>query len=271
MINTTQVVGEANITALSADTPWNYSVDPYLNPLACVYCASLQMNLNVVVETNGGATQNFWVQNVLSFYNTQEQEMSSLSGLVFNMTVPHANITSTAYGSGRLGTLGGQTTYAFGSLGGVVYSYSLPLAITLRTSVSLSPDHRGIKLSLSDLPLESANFGSVFLPIRNATSVRIVVSPYALIPYGFKLEGSYDAELVWAAFCCGQVANFQEMNSTLSLSYLNASGKLVPFPSFYTFGSDTGESAANLVVLPTQNGGRVVQISGTDNNTMLHR
>jgi hypothetical protein len=47
------------------------------------------------------------------------------------------------------------------------------------------------------------------------------------------------------------------MNSNLSLLYENAYGRTVSFPSFYTFGSDTGESAFNLSVSPIQGGARI--------------
>lgn len=270
-INTTEVVGEANITSLSASTSWDYRTYPPLNSLACTQCASLQMNVNVVVKTNQGS-QILWVQNVVPFSNITSQEIVDFYGLIFNMTTSNANVTSSSSGNGHNGELQGKTTYAFGSFSGSITNYSLPLHVKLGTSVAVY--NGGIEIKMSDTPFGNGafaanndTFGIVNIPIKNVTSASIVVMP-SLYPRTdiAGLYRSYNSNLVWAAYCCGQTTNFTEMNSTLSLEYLNSNNQLESYPSFYTFGF-TGESATNLRVVPYHNGGQVAL--GQDNNSLL--
>lgn len=268
-INTTEVVGEADISALSASTNWNYSTDQSYSTLACIQCAGLQMNVNVVVTTGHG-NQVFWIQNYVPFSNTTAREVVDFHGLIFNSTTPKANVTLDSYGNGRNGELNGKTTYAFGSFLGPVSSYSLPLDLRLATSVEVY--NGGIEIIMSDSPFgngtfasDNDTFGIVHIPIRNVTSASIVVMP-SLYPWGRVTGGyqSYDSDLVWAAYCCGQTTKFVEMNSSLSLQYLNSRNQLESYPSFYTFGY-TGESATNLRVIPYHDGGQVV-IGQSDNS-----
>lgn len=258
VIRTSEVVGQANISSLSATTTWNDSIYPEDSFLACDQCATLQMNANVLVETSDG-NQSFWVQNVVHFYSTSEHELSGLHGLIFNQTTPTSNMSANTSGTGLTGGLN-RTVYAFGSLGYSVGTYSLPLGITLKITVQVPKDYEGIRISLSDEPTSKAERyensfnGTAYLPIINVTSAYVEVSPYSTVSNGPNhLASNYDAELVWTAFCCGQTTKFVEMDSNMSLSYLNSSGLFESFPSFYTFGSDTGESSVNLSVSQSNN------------------
>lgn len=268
--STSEVVGQANISSLSAAPNWNYSVFPARTPYACGECASLQMNVWVLVRTKV-APQSFWIQDVVKFFDTSQYEAGA-GGEIFNLTSAGADVSSGASGSGRLQP-GNQTTYAWGSDGRFTGYYSLPLDITFRTSVAVPENQSGVEISLSTFA-PSANAGviltdnggvdfngSVYLPIRNVTSASIVVSPYLTEP---PLYWNYDAELVWGGFCCAQTAKFSAMNSTLSLRYVDSQGLVVSFPSFYTFGASTGESSANLNVSQVPGGGDVT-VGSTDN------
>ncbi len=148
-INTTEVVGEADISALSASTNWDNSIAPSFSSLACVECASLHMNVNVIATTAHG-DEMFWVQNVVDFANTTSQQVRNFYGLIFNETGSSANVEADSYGNGRHGELGGKATYAFGSLLNSTSSYSLPLH--LRLAMSVEPYNGGIEIRMSDSP-----------------------------------------------------------------------------------------------------------------------
>lgn len=231
------------------------------------------MNVNVVVTTAHGS-ELFWAQNVVPFANTTTQEVRDFDGLIFNETGSNANVTLDSYGNGRNGELNGKTTYAFGSFLGSTSNYSLPLDVRLTTSVDVY--NAGIEIRMSDNPFGNGTFaanndtfGIVHIPIRNVTSASIVVKP-TLWPWGQQIGNieSYDSDLVWAAYCCGQTTRFLEMNSTLALLYMDSANQLESYPSLYTFGY-TGESATNLIVVPYQDGGRVM--IGENNNSFLEQ
>jgi hypothetical protein len=155
----------------------------------------------------------------------------------------------------------------FGSIVSPSGTYALPLNITLKTSVHVPENFAGVEITLSDGPSVKEDYGvnftgTVFLPMKNVESAAIVVNPY-FPGSGVPIN---DAELVWAGFCCAQTAKFTQMNSSLSLSYLDAEGEIVSFPSFYTFGT-TGEPAYNLSVSQAPGGGRVS--IGATSNTFL--
>jgi hypothetical protein len=270
-INSSEAVGEANISSIAALTHWNYSINPIYSALACVDCATLQMNVNAMVQTGNGE-QVFWIQNALPFANANTHKVLMPIGIVFNYTKMDAGITHDASGTGAFSTLVGNIVYGLGSFLGQQVSYSLPLTVKMTTSISLTPT--GVNISLSDEPFGNGTlaegdyaFGWVNLPIRNATSASIIVTT-SLYPWS-QNNGYYptfDSELVWTAYCCGQTTEFTEMNSNLSLSYLNFKGQVVPYPSFYSFG-EVIETANNLRVTPTQTGGHVV--IGENNNSYL--
>ena len=97
-INSSEVVGDANISSIGAYTTWNDSIDtPHLSA-ACVYCATLQMNVNALVQTKHGE-QVLWIQNVLAFSNTEARKAHAY-GLIFNMTMASSYITTEAIGNG---------------------------------------------------------------------------------------------------------------------------------------------------------------------------
>jgi len=65
----------------------------------------------------------------------------------------------------------------------------------------------------------------------------------------------YDAELVFCGEGNLESTTFSQMNSTLGLFFHNeSSGQLSAFPSYYSFGGDTGEATYNLNVTYSGNG-----------------
>jgi Thermopsin len=272
-IDSSEVVGEANVTALSPLTTWNNSVSPSGSFLSCVQCASLQMNVNAIVRTQEGE-QVFWIQNLLSFSNTTKNIALRPIGMIWNQTTINADITPQTSGNGSPNILGqhNNIVYGFGSFVGGTANYSLPLSIRLTTSIASNPN--GISIVLSDYPFGDGTFstgndsyGIASIPISNVISASIVVTPNTLYPWNNSgIFPTLDSELVWTGYCCGQTTKFTAMSSNLFLSYLNSEGHLVSYPSFYTFG-DVIETASNLQVIPTVAGGQVVV--GENNNSFV--
>ena len=257
-INTTEVVGEANITALSALVHWNFTSS---SVALCDECASLQMNLNLVVRTPKG-DQTFWIQNVVEFVDTTQGKVTTAFGEISNATSHSANLDRNSTGNGEFGTSRNSTVYYFGSFS-ETSNYSLPLDVRLQTSVhTVEGGTGGVEIDLSDVPF--GDRGELHLPIRDALSAFLVVSP-TLFQYSH--GDSYDAELAWGGPCCRQTSTFTAMGSSLSLSYVDSEGRTVPFPFLYSFGSDTSELASNLKVV-NSHGADAVMI-GQNNNTLL--
>ena len=273
-INSSEVVGEANITTLAASTNWNYELSPSFNFLACVQCAGLQMNVNAILQTKQGE-QVFWIQNGLPFLNTTTtHKVLKPEGIVFNQTTINSAINVNAVGTGGVRSiLSNKIVFGSHSFGGAELNYTLPLSVKMTTSIHTDPN--GVTISLSNDPFgggilsrDNNTYLNVYLPISNVTSASLVVST-ALFPWSYEYNYGYptfDSELVWTGYCCAQTAKFTQMNSSLSLMYLNSEGQFVSYPSFYTFG-EVVETANNLRVIPTQDGGDVV--IGDNNNTYL--
>jgi hypothetical protein len=102
----------------------------------------------------------------------------------------------------------------------------------------------------------------VKLPIHDIRSLAIVVTPYRLAA-GYL---PYDVELTWGGACCGDSTTFSKMNSTISLGYINANGQPAYFPSYFSFGGDTGESANNLAVSSFNSNAAQIAIGNEDNS-----
>ena len=268
-IDASEVEGIADVSAINAVTNWNYSIYPQYGILSCITCASLQMNVNAVVNTTSGQ-QIFWIQNTVSFFDTSTDSFLPAHGQIWNLTTIDANMSTGISGNGELGELDNQTDYGFGSFFAPTMSYNLPLSVKLVTSVQMIQN--GVQIRLYDSPFGNGTFspyGVAYMPIGNALSASIVVTPFVTYPWGYPngLRPTFDSELVWTAYCCAQTTKFTEMDSSLSLSYLNsASGGFVPYPSYYTFG-DVIETASNLRVVPIQTGGEVT--IGQNNNSFL--
>ena len=110
------------------------------------------------------------------------------------------------------------------------------------------------------------NNGSGIQWYDNATiNVANVKSTYLLID-DYNVTGSqlyYDLELVFAGQANGEYTYFKSMNASLGLQIILLNGTLITPENFYTFGSDTGESADNLITIFKENQSWV--LIGNDN------
>lgn len=271
-INSSEIIGEANISSISAFTTWNDSIFPSFSALSCVQCASLQMNVNAIVRTKDGE-QIFWIQNVLAFSNTSTDKVLKPEGIIWNLTTANSNMSTNTVGNGYRSPLGNNIVYSSTSFfNGQEVDYTLPLHVRMTTSIYA--DANGVTIQLSNHPFgngtlsrDNDTFLTAYFPSNNVISASIVVTT-SLYPWRYNTIGypTFDSEIVWTGYCCGQTTKFVEMNSNLSLMYFDSEGHLVWYPSFYTFG-EVEETASNLRVIPIQGGGHVV--TGENNNTYL--
>jgi hypothetical protein len=262
VIQTSGVIGNAYISALSA---YNASLN------IDRYGTTLQLNTMLMVNTSG-APQIFWLQNT-ALFDTKASLVEAPEDEIFNLTARYAPID--VVGGGSVAVLKNQTYY---SLGTSPYNYNLPLNLTLGIFVYATAS--GVVVNFynspfADLyPVTTNQTGcnticayyrsdSVKINIQNVRSAALVVTPYRLV-LGYLPS---DTELTWGGPCCGFSTNFTQMQSSLSLAYINAAGQQSYFPAYFSFGGDTGEYAANLVISRTTGGGTVA--IGREKNALI--
>lgn len=211
--------------------------------------ANLQFNVMMQVKTSTGS-QKIWLQDTARF-NTQSMTVNAPHDIVANLTTP--NSENLAYGDGNPANKNGGEYYEYE---GSCYKYPLPLTIVYQIDVQKLSNNLVQVLFKFNRKI----FDTVYLPIPNVESAHIVVKPNQHnIPY--------DAELVWTGYCCSQESYFTKMDSILSMYYEGNDTKLHKFPSLFTFGTETAETATNLAVENDPHGGHV--IIGQNNNSFL--
>ena len=92
-------------------------------------------------------------------------------------------------------------------------------------------------------------FDNITIHDASIQSVGFLTSGNDSTPTGY----FYDTELVFGGEANGESTSFRQMDASLGLFYLNGS-RLVSFPSLYSFGGDTLESASNLLMTYTGDG-----------------
>ncbi len=257
------VVGVADISSLLAHN----STASLAN--STVSGATLQLNSVLVVDEKGGSQQVYWVQNTPDFVTSVLQLAYgdnvwnySVSGFLSNATITSAN-GGLAYSY----TQSGQTQYYYG-LGLSNSSYVLPFDLVLAIDEAVSPG-QGVVVRMgaqvlkngSDLATPMDWFDNVTIHDPTVTAAYFYVSGNNTTP-----EGTfYDAELVFGGESDGEATSFTQMGASMQLFYDNSTnGTLSYFPSYYSFGQDTAESADNLHVSYSGNG--VAEVSTGDVN-----
>lgn len=242
-ISTNGIVGNANISDISAR-------DFNLSDNNSAFGASLQLNIEMNTEV-GGRSQVFWLQNVVDF-NTSQKSYYFVSN-IWNNTYPAANMENgTAAGMGNVtvcAVCGNQAFYAY-SYPEYLFNYSLPFNIKL--VILENQTENGTLASFGYQVLKNGSDGmgplvfydKVLFP--GAVNSSFLVTPFYFTPSLGNLSGNYyDAELVFGGESGGAQSYFSRLAATAWIYYYQ-NGTLVPFPSAYTFGEDTAETAANL-------------------------
>ncbi len=248
-VKTDELVGKATINSISA-----FNATPPVN--SSQYGAGLQLNAMLrIISPYGNRT--YWVQNVLSL-NTSSMQYT-YNDNVWNASSEDASVSrSTVSGSGSMlsfPTPSGvkQRIYAYQTY---AKAYSLPINVTLVTSVTQ-------KAGTPVVHFGYINGGQVTYYDNVTISVPSSSAYLLSTPYYEAGNGNpYDFELVFGGSSNGEVSYFSRMLSSISL-YYESGGKLLPFPSYLTFGSDTAEGATDLTVVSSPTGALVT--TGTEN------
>lgn len=252
-----EVVGVADIASLLAHNATANLAN------STVSGATLQLNSVLVVNEKGGAQQVYWAQNTPDFVTSASRVAYgdnlwnySVSGFLSNATITSSNGGLTyAYSQS------GQTQYYYGvELGN--NSYSLPLDFALAINETVEPG-QGVLVQMGAQVLRNGSelgapmdwFDDLTIHDPQVTSAYFYVSGNSTTP-----EGTfYDTEFVFGGENNGESTNFNQINASLQLFYDNSTGGVLSyFPSYYSFGQDTAESADNIHVAYS-NG--VVQLS----------
>ncbi|WP_246252915.1 thermopsin [Acidianus brierleyi] len=216
--------------------------------------ASLQLNSVLQINTNNGSYQ-FWLQNVIGFITSERTYY--VEDNIWNFTSNVSYLTnSSVNGKGSVFPYKNEFYYAYGTN---YYNYTFPLSMILYIKVE-GISSEGVTISFG------YNNGSGIQWYDNATiNVANVKSTYLLID-DYNVTGSqlyYDLELVFAGQANGEYTYFKSMNASLGLQIILLNGTLITPENFYTFGSDTEESADNLITIFKENQSWV--LIGNDN------
>ncbi|WP_449462273.1 thermopsin [Tardisphaera miroshnichenkoae] len=233
------VIGQANISSLAAYNPL------FLSP----YAASLQLNAVLQVNTSSGF-QDYLVQNVVEFF-TNEKELR-LADNIWNITSTYSYMSSSRVsGYGEVATQPWAPPWARAASSVYSYvtansSYSLPFTITLKTAVFR--ESTGVEVCFgAALNGNNSTYDRVLIDESTPFNASLVIDGYSMTPVG----NYYDAELVFGGGYGGEATQFTSMSSSLSMAYVLVNGSEVRPRSLFGFGSDTAESAYNLVTTCT--------------------
>ena len=259
-IASTDVLGLAAISSMDAynSTAESVGADPS--------GATLQLNTVLVVNEAGGDSQVYWCQNTPDFVTSAKQV--AMADNVWNFSssgfLSNASITSQS-GAGAVYTsqLGGATQYYY-SFESSNATYSLPLGVVLLVNATAEP---GIGVNV-DFGAQKTGaqttgewFDNVTIHDPGVQNAYFLTSGNNTTPNGY----FYDTELVFAGEGNGEITSFTQMDSSLGLFYANGtSSTITPFPSYFSFGQNTYESADNLRVTYSGNGEARISV-GTPN------
>jgi hypothetical protein len=248
MVNYTEAIGYATIYSISA---FNATPPEDTNRSG----ASLQLNAVLQVNTNNDSYQ-FWLQNVIDFITSTKEY--SIGDNIWNVTSNTSYLTNASIS-------GGGAVYYYKD-GNFYYGYStsynnytFPFSQILYIKF-YNISRQGVTISFG------YNNGTGIQWYDNATiNVSSVRSAYLLVD-GYNLTNGqfyYDLELVFGGQSNGEYTYFNSMNASLGLQIVLRNGTIVTPNSLYTFGSDTEESADNLMVLFQNNSAWV--LTGNNN------
>lgn len=254
-IQTNEIVGTANISQFQVYTSnaGKYGVT--------VTGATLQLNtLLVVNDNNSSEPEVYWVQGVPDFetgpsvvsFGDEIWNNTNLLGFLSNQSITSTNFNNggAVYPTGNGNT--GPYVYSYSSNN---FTYSLPFNFAVLLNETVLPKS-GVLVQFGYI-LDSNGSGIASPAINWFDNVTIVdsnvqrayfdVNGNSTTPIG----SYYDTELVFAGEGNAESASFTELSASLGLFYHNATSlgsTLRSFPTYYSFGEDTGEAANDLVV-----------------------
>jgi len=267
-IESDSVVGFARISSITAQ-------DVNLSSGSTSDQATLQQNNILLVRNRDSSTYTYWPQNVIGF--STSANTLAYEDNVLNLTGDLAQLTNQTI-QGQYGFVSGynssgvEQTYYGNYLANYTFSYTLPLTLLMYMNESVVSG-QGVLLQMGVRQLTGGSntsltwYDHIMIDDPAIASASFVVKGNAYTQAGIaSLIGLfYDAELIFGGGAGGQAATFPSLSAELALYYQNQT--LKPFPSLYTFGVDTGETAYNIQV---SNGSGYASLqSGIPNYTLL--
>ena len=255
-VESSSIVGYADLSTLGATG--NKSDD---------HQASLQENTLLEVNNTDGSVYTYWPQNVLAF--DTGSSIVTYRDNVLNTTGDGAQLDNqTIHGVGTTSVddvKGVNQTYYGNYDSNYTYRYTLPQAWVLYTNETVEQGvgvviQMGVSAIQGTDPYEVTWFDKITIADPHVASADLVVNGSAYTPAGSNspIGSFFDAELVFGGGAGGQAATYT-LNAELALFYWDQT--LKAFPSLYTFGVNTAESAYNIRV--TYGGGVADAASGT--------
>ncbi len=266
-VESSDVLGVADIASLQA---YNASAAEFNDTLSG---ATLQLNAILVINEKGGQQQDYWTQNTPDFVTATNQV--SWADNIWNASV------SGVLSNGTVSSTDGGYVYSFSNFGSTGYYYSyqssnttyrLPLELALVMGESIV---QGVGVRVQMGIQEITNGTTPAKPIDwfdNATindptvqSAYFYVAGNATVPNG----EFYDTEFVFGGEGNGEATTFTQLSASMGLFYGNSvTGPQSAYPSYYSFGGNTGETTYNLHVSYASNGFSTVSV-GTPNYAYL--
>jgi thermopsin len=259
-IASTDIVGFAAITSMEAYNSTGESVGA--NPSG----ATLQMNSVLVVNEVGGESQVYWCQNTPDLVTSAHQVAMadnvwnfSSSGFLSNDSITSESLEGSVHTSQQ----SGMTQYYY-SYEGSNSSYSLPLGLVLLVNATVESGI-GVLVEfgahMTGSQTDGGWFDNVTIHDPTVQSAYFLTSGNDTTPNG----SFYDTELVFGGEGNGEATSFTQLVSSLGLFYANGTGAtLTPFPSYFSFGQNTYESADNLMAAYLGNGEVRVLVGAPD-------
>jgi thermopsin len=254
-IRSNMSIGYVSFTALQANnsqTPFSWaSGDPKLKN-----SSTLQLNDLLVVNNTDGSEFTYWPQNVLTFGNNSNTPTVVFADNILNVSSVTGEHSIPEISS-QNGTIVGNSTmgYYYGNyLEAPYFAVEKPFAAEQIMTAYTIPSY-GAVIYFDVYVLQNGSS----TPNRSYQYDKVVVSDPQISNSYFYVAGPaiaitplgsyYDSEYVFAGNAGGATTTFSSMNATIGLFYGNLTNpSLTPFPSYYSYGSDTAESASNLLV-----------------------
>jgi thermopsin len=259
-----EVVGVANIKSLSAYNATASASD------SAISGATLQLNSILVIQQKDGLQNAYWCQNAPDFVTAASKLAyadniwnSSVSGVLSNSSITSEGGGGAVYSFNNNGVE--QYAYLYGSINST-YFLPLNLVLLMREKVSQA---QGVLVQMGLQVLGNGTAGAAPVDwFDNATihdpgaqDAYFLISGNETTPNGY----FYDAELVFGGEGYGESTFFSQMNASLGLFYAGPSNEnLIAFPSYFSFGGETGEAADNLRVISSGNGFSQVSVGVPD-------
>jgi len=217
--------------------------------------ASNQLNGILVVNNNDGTTYDYWSQNVPAFlthYNKIE-----LDDDVLNVTADYATLTNQSitspYGDFVSGGYFGIQNSPQYYMNTGLQNYTLPLQYSTLMRESVIPGV-GVTINMTVDFFKGVQhtglvtFDQITIHDPNIKDAYFYVSGTEYTPGGLAANRMYyDAENIFGGGGGGAEGYFTQFSAWVNVGYWDSkSQNYTNFPSSYSFGGDTGETAANL-------------------------